>query len=145
MRLEELLEMDDHMNDMRNALSDVAMQELQKIEDDPVDYFGRVGTNISTEQAMDIQQTISAVDDKTFDLMANSPYIIQSLEDNYNDDTGEAFIDLDSLSQVLQRVKARINKNKPKKIPGEERIGYDASRPGYDDPEAYDKPPAGYR
>lgn len=108
MRLEELLEMDQHMADMRNALSDVAMQELQKIEDDPVNYFGRVGDNVSTEQAMDIQQTISSVDDKTFDLMANSPYIIQSLEDNYDDATGEAFIDLKSLMQVLQRVKARM-------------------------------------
>jgi hypothetical protein len=98
------------MADMRNALSDVAMQELQKIEDDPIEYFARSGAELPSEQAMDIQQTLSAVDDKTFDLMANSPFVIQSLEDNYDDTTGEAFIDLDSLMQVLQRVKARMNR-----------------------------------
>ena len=109
MKIQELLvEVDQDALDMRNALSDVAMQELQKIEDDPTHYFMQTGDQLSQEQAMDIQQTMGAIDDKTFDLIANSPYIIRSLEDNYNDETGESFISLQALAGVLERAKARI-------------------------------------
>jgi hypothetical protein len=107
MKVTELLENQEDMMNMRDALSDVSAQQLVQIEEDPMAYAQQTGQQIQPEQAQEIMSVLSAVDDKTFDLISNSPVIIQSMEDSAMDG-GEPFIGIDALMQVLSRAKARM-------------------------------------
>jgi len=98
----------EHRVHMRDALSDMGAQELQKIADDPQAYYQG---EVSPEQAQEITRVINGVDQKTFDLMAQSQYIIQNLEQNVQDSGEfgtESRIDLETLMMVLDRAKAKM-------------------------------------
>jgi len=98
----------EHRGHMRDALSDMGAQELQKIADDPAAYYQG---EVSPEQAQQITSVINGVDQKTFDLMAQSQYIIQNLENN-SQDSGEfgteSRIDLEVLMDVISRAQAKM-------------------------------------
>lgn len=98
----------EHRGHMRDALSDMGAQELQKIADDPAAYYQG---EVSPEQAQQISSIINGVDQKTFDLMAQSQYIIQNLEQNAQDSGEfgtESRIDLEVLMDVVSRVSAKM-------------------------------------
>lgn len=107
MKITEILESQEDMMNMKNALSDVSAQQLVQIEEDPMAYAQQTGQQIQPEQAQEIMSVLSAVDDKTFDLIANSPVVLQSMEDNAIN-TDEPFISIEALLQVLERAKARM-------------------------------------
>lgn len=97
----------DHYRDMRNALSDVAMQELQKLEDNPMEYFAQHGVQVPPEQAQQFGQMLASVDDRTYDLIASSRAIVSSIEQNYNEEMDSSFISPEALQEVMAKVQAR--------------------------------------
>jgi len=121
MKLNELLEnayddaADDSMSphakgNLSMALGDMAMQEFMKMEQDPAGYFEQRGERIAPEQAQQIAQTLSSVDDKTFDLMGNSPMVQRAIEANYDNESDSSFIDLATMTDILSKVQARMGR-----------------------------------
>jgi len=98
----------EHRGEMRDALSDMGAQELQKIADDPVAYYQG---EVSPEQAQEITSVINGVDQKTFDLMAQSQYVIQDLQQNSRD-SGEFGTESNISLKVLMDVLSRASANK---------------------------------
>ena len=90
------------------ALSDMAIREFMKIEQDPVQYYkNRDGQGLSPDIAQGIAQTLSAVDDKTLELMGNSNMVQQAVEANYDSESDSSFIPLNVLMDVVGRVQER--------------------------------------
>lgn len=109
MKINEILKENDdveHGRHMRDAFSDMAAQELVSIEENPQEYFGSHGEEVSPEQAQQISQTLASVDDRTFDLISQSRIVVGALEANSMGD-GQSYIDLNSMMEVLQKVQAR--------------------------------------
>jgi len=119
MKLNELLEnqfddaTDDNMSphakgNLEFALSDEAERAFYDIAEDPERYFARVeGGQISPEQAQEIKQVLSTIDDRTFELIGKSPMVQRAIEDNYAAGIDQSYIPVDVVMQVLQKVKAR--------------------------------------
>jgi len=119
MKLRELLEdkFDDATDDSQSphaqgnlgmALGDMAMQEFMKIEQDPEGYYSQHGERLAPEQAQQLAQTLASVDDKTFDLMGNSPMVQRAIEANYDSQSDSSYIDLNTMMEILGKVQARM-------------------------------------
>lgn len=89
------------------ATSDMAAQELMKIAEDPMGYFSQRGERPNPQKAEMIGRMVADADDRTLDLIANSPMVRSAVENNYNDEADASFIDVDTMLQVAQKVFAR--------------------------------------
>lgn len=89
------------------ATSDMAIQELMKIADDPMGYFSQAGDRPNPQKAEMIGRMVADTDDNTLELIANSPMVKNAIESNYDDQNDASFIDIDTMLQVAQKVFAR--------------------------------------
>ena len=89
------------------ATSDAAIQELMKIAEDPQGYFSQGGQQTNPQKAEMIGRMVADADDRTLELIANSPMVKRAIEDNYDAESDAAFIDIDTMLQVAQKVFAR--------------------------------------
>jgi len=119
MKIHEILkedEFDDSMDDGSSphaggnkdfATSDMAGREFMAIEQDPAAYYQQRGERLAPEQAQQISQVLSSVDDRTLDLMINSPLVNRAIEANYDGEGDSSYIDLQTLMTILGKVQAR--------------------------------------
>ena len=90
------------------ATGDEAERAFYDIAEDPERYFARVqGGRVSPEQAQMIKQVLSTADDKTFELIGQSPMVQRAIEDNYAAGIDQSYIPLEVVMQVIQKLQAR--------------------------------------
>lgn len=93
-----------HAGNLGYALTDMADQELMKIEQDPVGYFSQSGKQVNPQKAEMIGQMLVDADDRTRELIANSPMVKNAIESNYNQEGDASYIDIDTMLTVAQKV-----------------------------------------
>lgn len=85
------------------ALSDMALQEILKIQKDPMEYYRSHGED-AARYANKIGQVLSRIDDKTLDLIGKSPSVQRAIEDNFDPESDSSHIPLEDMMTILQKV-----------------------------------------